>query len=197
MPLIAAQERRSDGTPVLPEEDEEVRLVQPHATLYLGETKEGEGTLYVTTKHVIWLSAEDESKGYSMDFYYILLHAISRDSSAFPYPCIYCQLDSSQQGEDEEETITDEARFVVPEEKLSSVYDAFCSCAALNPDQVEEDEGEFVFNREEVYRGSGLDMTELQAPLQEDEDADYDGRYDDDEGEEEDGDGEEEQEKQT
>ena len=43
-------------------------------------------------RHLIWLSL-DRSAGYRMDYPYVLLHAVSRDTSTFPHACLYAQLD--------------------------------------------------------------------------------------------------------
>ncbi|KAM1053907.1 hypothetical protein FF1_001367 [Malus domestica] len=50
---------------------------------------ESSGTLYISTKQVVWLSDVDREKGYTVDFLSISLHAVSRDSEAYTSPCIY------------------------------------------------------------------------------------------------------------
>src|SRR5688500_15460177 len=44
---------------------------------------EGLGSLFVTNRHVIWLSAQNLSKGYQLDFPYVTMHAVCRDSQLF------------------------------------------------------------------------------------------------------------------
>ena len=39
----------------------------------------------------MWVSQTNE-RVYGIDYHSILLHAISRDESAFPHPCVYCQI---------------------------------------------------------------------------------------------------------
>ena len=49
------------------------------------------GTIYITTKRVILQLTNNSS--YDFDPQYIMLHAITRDSTSYPRPCLYCQLD--------------------------------------------------------------------------------------------------------
>lgn len=140
----------------------------------------GQGVLYITSRRVIWLpstasAAVNESGDASMrhdgidcDVQYILLHAISTDPTAFPKPCIYCQLDYSDDADpfedaeakdstDVDETISaagdiKDELFLVPVgctesngdiaimEKLRRVFDAICRSSSLNPDEDEEDD---------------------------------------------------------
>jgi len=80
--------------------EESISFTADNIELYLGADKrEGKGTLFVTTKHLIWLSS-DRSTGYRTDYPYVLLHAVSRDPSSFPRPCLYAQLDE-EEGEEQ------------------------------------------------------------------------------------------------
>eukprot|EP00741_Cyanophora_paradoxa_P003263 tig00000691_g3171.t1 len=167
MPLVQNPERGADGRPVLTEEGEEIRLAQSRVEAFFGNDRQGMGTLYVTTRNVFWLSDEDPQKGHGVDFPFIALHAISRDPAGFPKPCIYCQLDGpevpytgasraeDEDGEDEEmpEPVP-EVRYA-PEDpgQVDRLYAAFCDCAALNPDPVDEDEGDFFYDEAEVMAG--------------------------------------------
>ena len=49
------------------------------------------GKVYITTKRIILQLSNNSS--YDFDPQYIMLHAITRDSSSYPRPCLYCQLD--------------------------------------------------------------------------------------------------------
>jgi len=96
MPLLQVSQRQPDGSPVL-EEGENVIRSEPNVALFFDvERSEGVGSLFITSKHVIWLSAEDQAKGFSMDYYFISIHALSTDTSSFPHSCIYCQLESEE-----------------------------------------------------------------------------------------------------
>ena len=92
MPLESFTSVDAAGRPQL-EVEEQVSFTADNTQLFLRADKsEGQGTLFVTTKHLIWLSL-DHSVGYRMDYPYVLLHAVSRDTSSFPHPCLYAQLD--------------------------------------------------------------------------------------------------------
>ncbi|CAL9077027.1 unnamed protein product [Musa acuminata var. zebrina] len=72
------------------ESGEELLRVEPGVAIALGSRPlESRGTLYISTRRVIWLSDVDKVKGYAVDFLSVSLHAVSRDPEAFPLPCIY------------------------------------------------------------------------------------------------------------
>jgi hypothetical protein len=146
MPLVHINQRKPDNTPLL-DDDEQMHFVQPNVSLFFKvDHSEGVGTLFVTTKRVIWLDNASE-KGFAMDFHFITCHAVARAHSfeGFAQACLYCQFDT-----DADEFY--DARFV-PEDAsaLDNIYKAFSEGAALNPDPIEETEGDFYFNEEEVY----------------------------------------------
>jgi hypothetical protein len=59
----------------------------------LGESAvQQSGTLYVTTRRLVWLSDDDLECGYAVNFLSLTMHAISRDQDAYPQPCIYTQV---------------------------------------------------------------------------------------------------------
>jgi len=167
MPVVGV---KSSDFPSLPPlgGDEQLLYTEPNVSLYFNpNASEGAGTLFVTTKNVIWLSSTDANKGYSVDFPFISLHATSRDTTHFSHPCLYCQLDVEEEhneGDDEEgedgevdvNQINGEVQYsemrLVPQDPntLSAIFDAFSQGAALNPDQENEDEGNFFFNHDEV-----------------------------------------------
>eukprot|EP01112_Ceratiomyxa_fruticulosa_P022528 TRINITY_DN827_c0_g1_i1.p1 TRINITY_DN827_c0_g1~~TRINITY_DN827_c0_g1_i1.p1 ORF type:complete len:220 (+),score=67.63 TRINITY_DN827_c0_g1_i1:186-845(+) len=183
MPIVSNPPKdASSGLPVL-SEGEYVLATFPHVTMYFAFNPssvaggEGEGTLFVTSQRVVWLSSFSAEKGYALTFPYIMLHAISRDiSSGFPHPCIYCQLDSEEDdagmmdgSEDEEEGSENEVeggedsplvdtphkysecRFVPNDpSQLQAIYDALSSGAVLNPDPENEGEGDFFYDEDEV-----------------------------------------------
>ncbi|KAG6471093.1 hypothetical protein ZIOFF_072190 [Zingiber officinale] len=83
-----------DGWPLLESDDgEELMHVEPGVAVALGSRPmESPGTLYVTSRRVIWLSDADKGKGYPVDFLSLSLHAVSRDLETYPFPCIYTQV---------------------------------------------------------------------------------------------------------
>eukprot|EP00455_Lapot_gusevi_P047625 TRINITY_DN6467_c0_g1_i2.p1 TRINITY_DN6467_c0_g1~~TRINITY_DN6467_c0_g1_i2.p1 ORF type:complete len:203 (-),score=63.00 TRINITY_DN6467_c0_g1_i2:44-622(-) len=106
------------------------------------------GDLFITSRQVIWLSSQDASKGFALDFPSISIHAVCRDPDSYPLPCIYCQLDLG----DEEEI--NEVRFVPSDaETLDILFHSFSEGASLNPDPEDEGAGDFYYNADEVNSG--------------------------------------------
>ncbi|CAL4924452.1 unnamed protein product [Urochloa decumbens] len=137
----------ADGAPRLDADaGEELVRVERAAALALGpRAPEPPGTLFLTTKRVIWVS--EGGKGYAVDFIAVSLHAVSRDPEAYPSPCIYTQIDT-EAGSDEESDESDsemngeidllkvtEMRIVPSDpDQLDGLFEAFSHCAELNPD---------------------------------------------------------------
>jgi nucleotide-sensitive chloride channel 1A len=86
--------RAISGEPVIDRENgEELMRVQPGVDIALANLpRESPGTLYITTKQVIWVNDVDKSKGYAVDFLSISLHAVSTDPEAYSAPCLYTQV---------------------------------------------------------------------------------------------------------
>ena len=57
-----------------------------------GRVQYGSGTLFLTTENITWISSSDADKALSFHWRSMLMHAISRDTSSFPHPCIFCQV---------------------------------------------------------------------------------------------------------
>jgi len=194
-PVFLKEDHRSttktaseDPTPILAF-DEKIVYQEPATQAFFGERKtEGKGVLYITTKNVIWLSNEDGNKGFSIDYPFLTMHAVSRDLSSFRIPCIYCQLDQEEEEEEEEEW--SEVRFVPADANhLDVIYEALSKCAELNPDPARDEEGEFYFNEDEVSKA----LSKLSVNMDEERFADAEEDHKQEEEEEEDGDdGEEE-----
>ncbi|KAH0850422.1 hypothetical protein HID58_095579 [Brassica napus] len=141
--------RTGDGSPALDESNgEELMHVQPSVAVALGNRSlESPGTLYITSRKLIWLSDADVAKGYAVDFLSISLHAVSRDPQTYSSPCIYTQIREMR---------------LVPSDstQLDTLFDVFCECAELNPEPIEE-EGEeenghnWVFSADQMVVGGG------------------------------------------
>ncbi|KAG6391909.1 hypothetical protein SASPL_149673 [Salvia splendens] len=161
---------------------EELMLVQPGVSIVLGGSSrqpELPGTLYLTTRQVIWLSDSDRAKGYAVDFISVSLHAVSRDPEAYPEPCIYAQIENGAEEDESEdsESETDdtlnlskitEMRFVPSDPNqctLDRLFTVFCECAELNPDPIEEDEGEnnWIFSADQLEFNAEDDDSEWDA----------------------------------
>ncbi|KAI5569849.1 hypothetical protein BDE02_12G104600 [Populus trichocarpa] len=161
-------ERRGDGAgqPVIDTDNgEEFMLMCREVSIVIGNgSPESPGTLYISTKKVVWLSDVDGTKGYAVDFLSISLHAVSRDPEAYPSPCIYTQIET---GEDEDESEGSDSECsdaldlskvtemrLVPSDpsQLDTLFQVFCECAELNPEPVEDNEEEhnWIFSADQL-----------------------------------------------
>ncbi|XP_010444049.1 PREDICTED: chloride conductance regulatory protein ICln isoform X3 [Camelina sativa] len=168
---FALRSRDGSGKPVLDESNgEELMHVQPSVAVALGNRPvESPGTLYITSRKLIWLSDVDMAKGYAVDFLSISLHAVSRDPEAYSSPCIYAQIEV---GEDEDDDDSDtestevldlskirEMRLVPSDStQLETMFDVFCECAELNPEPVEEEEEEEESGHNWVFSADQMDV---------------------------------------
>ncbi|XP_062216194.1 chloride conductance regulatory protein ICln-like [Phragmites australis] len=146
-----------DGAPRLDAASgEELVRVDRGASVALGrQAPEPPGTLFVTTRRVIWLSEAEKGKAYAVDFVAISLHAVSRDLEAYPSPCIYTQIeaevgtdeaaaaesDSEASGELELSRVSEMRIILADPGQLDALFDVFCHCAELNPDPNAERNG--------------------------------------------------------
>ncbi|XP_074657438.1 methylosome subunit pICln-like [Tubulanus polymorphus] len=112
----------------------------------------GNGTMYITENKVCWVSAGGQ--GFNLEYPSIVLHAISKDTSSFPRPCLYLQVEgkldaegeggsdsgqSSEGGAEEEDrdfaSHTTDIRFIPQDQNaLEVMYTTMCDCQALHPD---------------------------------------------------------------
>ncbi|CAE8611861.1 unnamed protein product [Polarella glacialis] len=135
MPIEKSPPRHADGTPELCE-GEEIRFSEPKTRLFTGAHLEGEGVLHLTNRRVLWLGGT----GCAIDYPFITLHAVSRDKSAWPDPCLYCQLRTEEDGgaDEEEQPDIPELRFVPAEAShLQLMFQVFSEMSALNPDPLD------------------------------------------------------------
>jgi len=65
---------------------------QPNTQLFVNQRVVGSGTMYIAQSRLFW-SKDGETRGISLDYPHICIHAVSRDTSAFPHPCLYLMLD--------------------------------------------------------------------------------------------------------
>ncbi|CAA3024293.1 chloride conductance regulatory ICln [Olea europaea subsp. europaea] len=173
--LRLATERTGDGAgqPILDADDgEELVHVQPGVSIVLGNRPpESPGTLYISTKQVVWLSDTDRAKGYAVDFLSVSLHAVSRDPEAYSSPCIYTQIDTGAEDEESEGSDSEcndtqdlskinEMRLVPSDaNQLDTLFAVFCECAELNPGPIEEEEVEhnWIFSADQFEDGAAVD----------------------------------------
>ncbi|KAA8539818.1 hypothetical protein F0562_026510 [Nyssa sinensis] len=156
------------GQPLLDADNgEELMHVQPGVSIVLGNrSPESSGTLYISTKQVVWLSDGDRAKGYAVDFLSVSLHAVSTDPEAYPSPCLYTQIETEAEDDDEESEGSDsecngtldlskitEMRLVPSDpSQLDTLFEIFCKCAELNPEPIEEEEEEhnWIFSADQM-----------------------------------------------
>ncbi|KAL1203868.1 Chloride conductance regulatory protein ICln [Cardamine amara subsp. amara] len=158
------------GKPVLDESNgEELMHVQPSVAVVLGNRPvESPGTLYITSRKLIWLSDVDMAKGYAVDFLSISLHAVSRDPEAYSSPCIYTQIEVVEDEDDESDTESTEVldlskireMRLVPSDssQLDTLFDVFCEGAELNPEPVEDEEEEGESGHNWVFNADQMDV---------------------------------------
>ncbi|KAM5179930.1 methylosome subunit pICln [Mantella aurantiaca] len=149
-----------------PPPGEGVRRLQTGTEAVMSGEKLGRGTLYIAESRLSWLNAS--GLGFSLEYPSISLHAISRDTAAYPEEHLYVMVnaklgdndeseakmkdeeneDESDEDDDDEEPIT-EIRFI-PEDKadLGEMFSAMCDCQALHPDP-EDDDSDDDFEGEE------------------------------------------------
>ncbi|XP_004506358.1 chloride conductance regulatory protein ICln [Cicer arietinum] len=160
--------REISGEPVIDSENgEELMRVQPGVDIALSNLpRESPGTLYITTKQVIWVSDVDKSKGYAVDFLSISLHAVSRDPEAYPTPCLYTQIETEADDEINSDNSDSESNYVhdlsniremrlIPSDpmQLDTLFQVFCECAELNPDpnaEEQEEEHDWIFSADQM-----------------------------------------------
>ncbi|KAJ0640927.1 hypothetical protein HanRHA438_Chr16g0760691 [Helianthus annuus] len=179
-------ERSDTGTPLLDAANgEELKHVQPNVSIVLGNrSPESSGTLYISTKQVVWLSDTERTKGYSVDFLSVSLHAVSRDPEAFEYPCLYTQIDTGDEGDESESCDSESSETLdlskitemrlVPSDpnQLDTIFNIFCECAELNPEPVEgqeeEEQHNWIFSADQLgaaIEGDGLEWDDSQIPF--------------------------------
>ncbi|XP_073125653.1 chloride conductance regulatory protein ICln isoform X2 [Henckelia pumila] len=133
---------------------EELMHMQPGVSIVLGDRPpEFPGTLYISTKQVVWLSDTNMAKGYAVDIVSVSLHAVSRDPEAYPSPCIYAQIETgaeddemdnsdSESNDDLDLSKITEMRLVPSDPNQDTLFAIFCECAELNPDPIEDEDDE-------------------------------------------------------
>jgi len=151
--------------PVL-NEDETFDFELTDVSLYFKPTDSyGPGRIFITNRRIIWTN---DQAVFDFDVPYISLHAVSRDPSSFPLPCLYCQLglgddDEGDHEEEEDEFSEPSELYLVPKDEstLITLFEAFSRAALLNPDPVEEgdeldddDGGDLIYNIDEVQLGA-------------------------------------------
>jgi len=153
---------------------------QPNTQLFVNQRVVGSGSLYIAESRLYW-SKDGESRGLSLDYPHICIHAVSRDTTAFPHPCLYLMLDykledaivglgadnghdvNNEDDEDEDQTAMTELHFVPGDlglNVLETMYKALNHCQLKHPDPedevneddlYEEEEGEYEVDEDAEY----------------------------------------------
>lgn len=116
---------------------------------------QGKARLYLTNSRLILIG---DKFAYDFDIRFILLFAVSRDPNSYPKPCLYCQLDQSEEdGADE--------LFLAPEDEasLKTMFDEFSHAAELNPDPAEDGDDEWVGEDDLIYNVDEVQLGAEQA----------------------------------
>ncbi|KAL5209989.1 hypothetical protein ABZP36_005612 [Zizania latifolia] len=125
---------------------EELVRVERAASVALGRrAPEPPGTLFVTTRRVIFLREAEKGQGYAVDFLAITLHAVSRDPEAYPSPGIYTQAEAGfdeeagesycqANGELQLAKVSEMGIILSDPGQLDELFGVSCHCAELNPD---------------------------------------------------------------
>ncbi|KAJ3666663.1 hypothetical protein Zmor_002098 [Zophobas morio] len=149
-----------------------VRLEQRNITVRLDKRSLGTGTLFVSEKTLSW--QKDGSTGFSLEYYNVSLHAVSKDPNVCDKECIYIltdphidlpggsppqrHIDDDDSGAESEPDLSE--LILIPEDSLSiqGIYEAIKQCQELNPDpaDVDDDDDENLYEdaeeeNEEMY----------------------------------------------
>jgi nucleotide-sensitive chloride channel 1A len=110
----------------------------------------GVGELYILNSKIIWYNGNKSS--YQINYPNLSLHAISRDTSNFPYSCIYCLIDNNinpneqksslEEDQESNEILVTEVRLIAKDDNvtLEQIFQSIADGQALNPDPQEEDD---------------------------------------------------------
>ncbi|XP_014673892.1 PREDICTED: methylosome subunit pICln-like [Priapulus caudatus] len=115
---------------------------------YIGNKHLGAGTLYIAESCLSWVG--EDSRGFSLEYPDISLHAVSKDVSYFPHECLYLLVngsledkeegmgddDSTEEDDGEDDEKTTDVRFVPADKQyLELMFAAMSDCQVLHPDE--------------------------------------------------------------
>jgi len=121
---------------------DDVKHVQPLCKAHVQTRDLGDGTLYIADSALTWQN--QQGVGFRLEYPSIQLHAVSRDTNAFPEQCLYLMVEGSVAGEELDSDDSDERDPVAPiselrlvpddKESLQTMYTALCLAQTLHPD---------------------------------------------------------------
>ncbi|XP_044268885.1 methylosome subunit pICln-like [Tribolium madens] len=146
-----------------------VKLEQPNVVVILDKRDLGTGTLFVSERTISW--QKDGTTGFSIEYYNVSLHAVSKDPNVCERDCIYILTDphinmfgdnnDQRPANDEDSDVESEPDLseliLVPENPthVPNIYEAIKLCQELNPDPAdvedEDDDNLFADAEEEMY----------------------------------------------
>lgn len=124
------------------------RHEEPDTTVYVNDQNVGKGTLYIMpSSYLSWLDI-DKQQGFSIEYDYISLHAISRNQQVYPRQCLYVMVDPQEPSTPPDLNTNvieiDDDKFPFPmieirfepdnTDNLDAMFQAMNHCQALNPD---------------------------------------------------------------
>jgi len=135
-----------------PQPTEGIHFTQDNIVAVVDSKELGTGMIFVTEGNISWINGTS-GEGFSILYPKMTLHAISKDESIHPKPCLYVMLngyldedgakeaevepdsDADEAAMDDEEGVITEVRFV-PEDPASidPMYKAVQECTILHPD---------------------------------------------------------------
>jgi len=139
---------------------------EPMTEAYIDDKSYGNGSIFITENCVTWIGAE--GSGFKLAYPNISIHAVSRDTAAFPHECLYMMLDIAledrmiEDGEesDEEANQSTEVRFIPSQkEHLDVMYRAMCACQELHPDPEQDDSDDDYYGDHDCMIGDGPELS--------------------------------------
>ncbi|RZC42514.1 methylosome subunit pICln [Asbolus verrucosus] len=131
-----------------------LKLEQRNIVAVLDKKSLGIGTLFVSERTLSW--QKEGEAGFSMDYYNISLHAVSKDPNVYDRECIYILTDphidmsghnSEEQAVDNEDSDAESEPdlselILVPDDPsyIQTIYEAIKLCQELNPDPADVDD---------------------------------------------------------
>ncbi|XP_063682338.1 methylosome subunit pICln-like [Bolinopsis microptera] len=118
---------------------------EPGCTAQYKGTELGCGRLYVAETNIVWIRDGDEV-GFKLNYRQLIAHAISKDVSVYPMPCVYMLYEnvgepqSPNSSDDEEEEEGNIEIRIAPhnENQVQRIYQAISDGQLLHPDDDEE-----------------------------------------------------------
>ncbi|EFA00708.1 methylosome subunit pICln [Tribolium castaneum] len=144
-----------------------IRLEQSNVVVILDKRDLGTGTLFVSERTLSW--QKDGTTGFSIEYYNVSLHAVSKDPNVCERECIYILTDPHINlfGETDQRPANDDSDvesepdlselILAPENPthVQSIYEAIKICQELNPDPAdvddEDDDNLFADAEEEMF----------------------------------------------